>query len=122
MNNQEVYLLDFGVLVSMTEEDVGYYAYTYDGKYMYFDEWMGYSINFKDSIEAAKKYVADGVDNTYAVISITSRNFKDTNIEEIEHSAIFGEDYSLAGVQYSIAKINGEIVESFINKEATDDI
>ena len=66
-----------------------------------------------DAIERAKKYVNDGVDRTYAVVSVTDGFESDVNVEE---QNVENEGYFPSDVMYSIAKIDGEIIENFVKK------
>ena len=64
----------------------------------------------KSAIKQAKSYVEEGVESTYAIVSITALpddfDFEDGYVEN--------ESYILEDVIYSVAKINGEIVENFL--------
>ena len=112
----KVYLADFGVLIPLDYDCDGCYSCVYDKKHGYYDEYQEYSASLDEAIKAARDYVTNGVNNTYAVISESSNNFEDMSVAEIEESPIQNESYSLSGVVYSIAKINNEIEESFITK------
>lgn len=109
--------LDVGVLLTKDDEEFDYYSQVYDHKYGYYDEEQR-AYKGSDIIEAIKyvrQYVADGVDMTYAVITNQGQinyngEFDDGNIE--------GFTYNREDVVFSVAKIDGEIKEFFI-EEAT---
>lgn len=79
--------------------------------------YMAIIMNFKctlkkkeDAVASAKEYVEKGVENTYAIVSVTdlpdNTDFDDVDVE--------GEDYLVENIHYSVAKINGAIVENFV--------
>lgn len=110
-----VICLDVGVLLTKDDEEFDYYSQVYDHKYGYYDENQ---IAYKESdlaksIQYARQYVADGVDMTYAVITNQGQinyceEFDDGNIEDFT--------YPCEDVIFSLAKINGEIIENFIEE------
>ncbi|MEE1255979.1 MAG: hypothetical protein UHN47_05650 [Lachnospiraceae bacterium] len=104
------YLLDEGVL--LTKEDAEYEAYAtvYDKKYGYYDEGQCYKADKTTATINAKRYVEDGVENTYAIVSNTWL----PNDFDFEEGYVEDEKYKLEDVIYSVAKINGEIVENFL--------
>lgn len=106
------YLLDEGVL--LTEKDAEFESYNtvYDKKYGYYDEGQYYIATEDEAIKQAKQYVVDGVENTYAVVSNTTLDDNiDINDDEL---CVEDEEYITDNVIYSVAKINGKIVENFI--------
>lgn len=111
-----VICLDVGILLTKEDEEFYCYNIVYDHKYGYYDENQ---IAYKKSdlakaIDYARKYVADGVDMTYAVITDQGQiNY----CEEFDDGNIEGFTYPCEDVIFSIAKINGKIIENFI-KEA----
>ena len=106
----KAYLLDEGVLLTKEDDEFESYANVYDKKYGYYDEGRCYESNKMVAIANAKKYVEDGVEKTYAIVSNTwlpnDFDFKNGRVED--------ETYKVEDVIYSVAKINGEIVENFI--------
>ena len=106
----KAYLVDVGVLLSENDDEFESYAIVYDKKYGYYDENQFYLPTEEEAIDFAKVYVKDGVDNTYGVISLTEL---DDDFDFTD--CVFGpEHYLLNDVVYSVAKINGKIVENFI--------
>jgi hypothetical protein len=105
---------DVGVLLTSDDEEFEYYSQVYDHKYGYYDEnQIAYKeADTDEAIEYAKQYVADGVDMTYAVITNQGQCHY---TEPFDDGNIGGFTYSYEDVIYSVAKINGKIVENFIN-------
>jgi hypothetical protein len=106
------YLLDVGIL--LTEKDTEFESYNtvYDKKYGYYDEGQCYIATEDEAIKQAKQYVVDGVENTYAVVSNTTLDDDiDINDDEL---CVEDEEYITDNIVYSVAKINGKIVENFI--------
>ena len=105
-----VYLVDAGILLSQDDEEYICYNHVYDKKHGYYDEIQYYVKDKADAIQEAKSYVENGVENTYAVVSISVV----PDDYDFEEGYVFDECYQLADVEYSVAKINGEIVEHFV--------
>ncbi len=106
---------DVGVLLTSDHEEFEFYSQAYDHQYGYYDEnQIAYKEADKDkAIEHAKQYVANGVNMTYAIITNQGQchytePFDDGNIE--------GFTYECVDVIYSVAKINGEIIEHFVRE------
>lgn len=111
-----VYILDTGVLIPLDDSSAEPYSHVYDNRYGYYDECQQYCASLEDAIEAGCDYVTNGVNNTYAVISVSTETFEDMDISEIEESPVENEQFSLADVKCSFAKINDKVVEDFIKK------
>lgn len=108
------YLVDEGVLLTKEDEEFESYSSIYDKKYGYYDEGQYYVKREEDAIAAAKAYVENGVDHTYAVVSKTvlpdDFDYYDQCVED--------ETYLAEDVIYSVAKIDGKIVEGFVDTKA----
>lgn len=110
------YLIDEGILLSKDDEEFEDYATVYDKKYGYYDEGQYYVKEEQKAIEDAKAYVEVGVENTYAIVSNTTLD-DDVDLDDEELTVdVDGEEYILDNVVYSVAKINGEIVEHFLGE------
>lgn len=107
-----VYLLDEGILLSENDDEFEDYATVYDKKYGYYDEGQCYIKSETEAIENARAYVEAGVENTYAIVSNTTLD-DDVDIDD-EELTVDCEEYILDNVIYSVAKINGEIIENFL--------
>lgn len=105
-----VYLLDVGILLESDDKEFEYYSQVYDKKYGYYDENQYYLKDKQHAIMEAKAYVEAGIDKTYAVISRSVLE----RVSDLDDVHVEGEEYSLENVIYSIAKINGEIIENFL--------
>lgn len=104
--------LDVGVLLTKDDEEFDGYSQVYDHKYGYYDEYQR-AYKEKDlakAIKYAREYVADGVDMTYAVIT----NQGQINYTKFDEDDIDNFTYLLEDVIFSVAKINDEIIENFI--------
>ena len=108
----KAYLLDVGVLLSKEDEEFDFYSQAYNGKYGFYDEGQCYESNKMTVIVNARQYVEDGVENTYAIVSNTWL----PNDFDFEEGCVEDETYKMEDVIYSVAKINGEIVEDFLSK------
>jgi hypothetical protein len=106
------YLLDEGVLLTKEDKDFNAYNTVYDKKYGYYDEGQCYIKSKEEAISEAKKYVEDGVENTYAVVSNTTL---DDDVDLDDCPVDWYEEYILDNVVYSVAKINGKIIENFLD-------
>lgn len=112
---KEVYLVEFGVLLDKDSKEANGYTDVYDKKYGYYDEDQFYST--KEGYEEKKTeyldWVREGVKNSYMIVSNTVIDDND----EDEMPPVSEEHYLLSDVVYSVAKINGKIIENFIKKE-----
>lgn len=104
------YLVEVGILLSVEDEEYNCYNHVYDKKHGYYDEDQYYVKDKTEAIKNAKTYVENGVENTYAVVSITVV----PDDYDFEDGYVFDEFYHLNDVEYSVAKINGKIIENFI--------
>lgn len=109
------YLIDEGILLSEDDKEFKDYATVYDKKYGYYDEGQYYKKEKKEAIEDAKAYVEAGVENTYAIVSNTTLD-DDVEFDDEELTVDCEEEYILDNVVYSVAKINGEIIEHFLGE------
>ena len=112
-DEKEIIMLEVGILLDKDHEEFEQYSDVYDGKYGYYDESQEfkYASELERAKEEARRYVEDGVEGTYAII--TNQGVSDVKPERIE----VGEwiSYSVELVLFSLAKIGGEIKE-LINK------
>lgn len=107
------FLIDEGVLLTEEDREFAAYACVYDKKYGYYDEGQCYEKDEKKAVEEARKYVEDGVESTYAIVSFT---FLPDDFD-FEEGCVEDEAYLLQDVLYSVAKLNGEIVEHFLEEK-----
>lgn len=106
------YLLDEGVLLTEKDEEFKSYNTVYDKKYGYYDECQRYVATEDEAIKHAKQYVVDGAENSYSVVSKTTLD-DDVDIND-DGLYVEGEEYNTDNIVYSVAKIDGKIVENFI--------
>lgn len=106
----KAYLLEEGILLDKTSEEFDWYSQCYDKVHGYYNELQMYVEKKEDAVASAKEYVEKGVENTYAIVSVTdlpdNTDFDDVDVE--------GEDHLVENIHYSVAKINGAIVENFV--------
>ena len=112
MEYMKVYLVDEGILLTKENKEFDAYAIVYDKKYGYYDTAQYYVKNKTDAIKCAKAYVEENGENTYAIVSNTGVR----SDFDFENGYVEGETYFAENVIYSVAKINGEIVENFMSK------
>lgn len=91
-----LYFLEVGILLTKENPEFDNYSKVYDRRCGYYDEDRWCVIDSELAVKEAIRYVENGVDRTYAVVSTGPINNAD-------------------GVIFSIAKIDGQIIEGFIN-------
>ena len=109
--NMRAYLIDEGILLTENEKGYENYATVYDKKYGYYDENQYYVKEQQKAIEEARAYVKKGNENTYAIVSNATLD-DDVDLDGL---IVDCEEYILDNVVYSVAKINGEIIEDFLD-------
>ena len=115
MQSENFYLFDVGSLLHKTHPEFDKYTHVYDQLHAYYDKCQWYMTNLDDAIKQAKKYVNDGIDGTYVVVSESDTLNIDDEIAAI-NIPVENETYLASNVIYSIAKINGKIIENFVKK------
>lgn len=108
----KAFLLDKGILLTREDKEFENYNIVYDKKYGYYDEDQYYVQIQDDAIKQAKQYVIKGNENVYAIVSETVLN----DDIDLENACVENEEYITNNIIYSIAKINGKVVENFIDK------
>ena len=112
---KSIYLVDIGVLLENKDHpEYQSYANVYDKKHGYYDEDQYYEPNLQDAIEMVTKYVKNGVENTYGVISKTQIGDTLTD-DEIREANVESETYEKTDVVFSMAKQNGKIISPLIS-------
>lgn len=111
-NKMRAYLLEVGILLSEKDAEFESYNIVYDKRYGYYDEGQCYIATEDEAVKQAKQYVINGVENTYAVVSNTTLD--DCVDLDDENLCVDCEDYIADNIVYSVAKIDGKIVENFI--------
>lgn len=131
----KLYRLEVGVLIDESNEDYTWYNTVYDHKHGYYDEDSYFSFHAEELKEVAKKYVKNGVDNTYGVITEFDFELADLgNDVEYAYSIVkevietwYIEDwvgllqclgdkdiYDVERVVYSLCKRDEIIIEDFV--------
>lgn len=106
----KAFIVDEGVLLTKDNPEFARYAVVYDKNYGYYDENQYYLLSERDAIAQARQYVESGVENTYAIVSRTTL---DDGLDPADCIVCF-ESYSASDVVYSVAKLDGQIVEGFV--------
>ena len=114
---QTAYLVEVGILLPETTKDTNpdeyaFYASAYDKQHAYYDENQYYEKSKDKAIRDVKKYVEDGVDRTYGVVSEIMLS-DDIDLDNDE-TYVEGEDYDKKDIVFSTVKLNGKFNENFI--------
>lgn len=110
--------LEIGHLITDSkDENYNIYNDSYDHKYGYdYTSITGYkNEDTIQAIEAAKSWIKNKTDNVYAIIT-NQGEFEYLEPFDCEYLDEFNFKYDLSKVEYSIAKINNEVIENFIQK------
>ena len=107
---KRVYLIDCGILLNKNDREYSFYNGVYDKKHAYYDYEQYYIDELDDAITEARKYVLNGCERTYAIVSIAylpiDVDTQDAYVEE--------ENYRAFNVEFSIARLEGNIIENFV--------
>lgn len=116
-NNNRLYLLETGILWDNCSDIV--YWNVYDKKHAYFDEDQYYITDFETAKKEAMEYVQSGNDTTYAIISLSQMTTDNLSIDcdNIDELEVSNEAYDVQSVVFSLVKINGVIVENFVDTD-----
>lgn len=107
---REVYIVDTGILLAPSDTMFAQYSGVYDKKFGYYDESQEYDTTLADAISTATNEVESGVVGTYAVVSVSSRNFGDLEDNEIMQASVEDETFSGERVVYSLVKISKDLI------------
>lgn len=111
----DVYIVDTGILLRPIDAEFEQYSNVYDKHFGYYDESQTYETSLEEAIHIAESEVSEGVVGTYAVISVSSRNFGDMEDNEIMSSHVEDESFPKNQVFYSLVKITDDmIVPNFV--------
>lgn len=115
MNKGIIILCEVGVLLNKTHKEYNAYNHVWNHKWGFYNENdILYEEKDKDkAIEYAKQYVNTGVENTYAIVSNEGICEWEDELDDGDLDIIPG-CYDCKDVIYSVAKINGKIVENFL--------
>lgn len=109
---RRVYLVEVGVLLPGDSPEYNQYNNVYDCVHAFYDEDQYYVDTLEEAKRNAKKYVEQGVEGTYAVIS-SSALPDDVDVSE---AIVENEHYLMESVVYSLKKENGKLVEDFLEE------
>lgn len=93
------YYIEMGVLIMPNEDPELFDQYNnvFNKKYGFFDEDRYKASVLEEAKSNAFEYVKNGVENTYAIITE-------------------GNSYAMEDVIFSVAKLNGNLVENFLER------
>ena len=69
-----LYKVEVGVLLPKTHKEFKNYSQVYDKKHAFYDENVVFFTNKEKAITYAKRYVRNGVVNTYGIVSVLNYN------------------------------------------------
>lgn len=69
-----LYKVEVGVLLPKTHKEFKDYSQVYDKKHAFYDENVVFFTNKEKAIMYAKRYVRNGVVNTYGIVSVLNYN------------------------------------------------
>ena len=102
-NSKQMYLIDVGVLLEKEHPEFKEYSLVYNKQWGFYDENQYYEGDLEKAKLMAREYVENGCDMTYAVV-------KRSDVESLDL-----ETYELEDVEYSVAKIEDDLIEEFLN-------
>ncbi|MCR0531731.1 hypothetical protein MKC55_20505 [[Clostridium] innocuum] len=126
-NKINFYGYEIGVLLEKSDEEFDFYSQNNKSlDYGFYNEDNGFFLekDYKENLKYIRNYVEDGVNGTYGIISFQGR----IKIVGEEYDNISKGEYSLedmnfdffkdlAGIEYSICKKDGRIIEYFLEDE-----
>lgn len=104
------YLVDVGVLLLESDKEFELYNTVYNHRFGFYDEGQCYFKDETEAIDYVKKYVNDGVNMTYGIVSLTTL----PDDFDFEEGYVEDEEYIMDNVNFCAAKIDGYIVEDFL--------
>lgn len=118
--NATVYMCEVGVLAKPDEQLSDKYYNVWDKAHGYFDETQEFYLDKNKAIDFADKYVSDGVDFTYAIITYDIVNLTDDQKEIIETENLFDEPtgYDFCNTFHLVKSVykdaEGKLHENFV--------
>lgn len=110
--------LDVGVLLYPTDTYFEAYSAYESKKYGFQDEnQIAYmKKDMQEAISYGRNYVLNGKEETYAVLT-NQGECENGNDGDFDDGCVEGFEYQLKDVIYSIAKIDGKIIENFLQED-----
>ena len=144
----DIYKVEVGVLLEKNNEEYNDYSQVYDKQHAFYDENVVFFAEKIDAIDFAKKYVTDGVIDTYGIVKLIKYNAeelygKPNNIYDVIHDCetikydmlqiidehilenwrdMFGsENFDMSNIVLSVMKSkDGSLVENFLITEKSE--
>ena len=122
MQKGNVYLVDCGILLPPTDPEFSAYNMVYDHKYGYYDCGDGqyYSDASLEELKQIGLYTVTNLspeDDTYFIIQPTflpDYVLEDGDFDGVGDIPVEDETYNVKDIVWSIARINGKIIENFV--------
>lgn len=113
--NRTVWLAEVGVLMTdKNDPSFKTYSKAYDGKYGYYDENQVYFPEEQAAMNYVRDYVANGVEKTYGVVSVTCIPESSIGNDNVSELPVEDESYDVKDVVFCLAKIDGNVRVNFI--------
>ena len=80
----DIYFMEVGVLLPKEHLEYDSYSCAWDRQNAYYDEGVDFFIDKDKAINRAKRYVDEGVPNTYALVAVNNADVDDDAIQEIK--------------------------------------
>lgn len=120
---KKIYQVEVGVLLNKDNEEFEYYNNAFDKQWGYYDENIWFTTSKQFARQSALQYVKNGVENTYAIISVVGELPNDMiiyngNIVDKDYHDYDSEFISehLEDTIESYANLNHRLVKNFLQK------
>ena len=109
-------MCEVGVLLDKSHCDFDFYSRSWTHEYGFYNENNILYQSQKEAREYARRYVKNGVENTYAIVSNEGECHWDEPFDDSDLS-ITARGFDASDIIYCVAKINGKVVEDedFLN-------
>lgn len=112
----ETYVIDEGILLTKVDCDYKNYNTVYDKKYGYCDVAQYYvptkDIELERVLSDAEDFVLEGNNKAYAIVSKIDL----PDDFDFEDGIVHDDMFTIKNIIYSAVKVDGELVEDFLNK------
>jgi len=88
----KIYRTEFGVLLPRDHDEYDSYAHAWDRQNAYYDEGHGFYLSAAEAEKVARSYVDNGVDYTYAIVTVADVDLDEEDLEMIRIDAYYDGD------------------------------
>lgn len=113
-------VIDEGMLLTPDDKEFEQYSHVYNYAYGYYDEAQYYAHNLSAQIKHARERIQLFGDMSYIIIQRATFDADVLATTPLDQIDVTGETYFPCDVEFSIAKINGKIIENFIQKPSRE--